>query len=139
MWIKGCLRSTNFSILINGKPRGKIFAKRGIIPRDPLSPFLFTIMGDSLSRLIHFYREQRILRSSLIGHNEVEITHLQYADDIVIFCPNIKDNLERWWMFLNIILMGVGLSLNLDKTALLSSCTMPPPWVVRLRLFPLII
>lgn len=29
-WIKGCISSPNFSIIINGKPRGKIFASRGL-------------------------------------------------------------------------------------------------------------
>lgn len=43
-WIRGCLQSTNFSIMINGKPRGKIKASRGIRQGD----LLFTIVGDAL-------------------------------------------------------------------------------------------
>lgn len=84
MWIKGCISSINFSVLVNGKPRGKILA-RGIRQVDPVSPFLFTIIGDSLSRSIHYCCEKRFLRSPLIGHNEVPVTHLQYADDTIIF------------------------------------------------------
>lgn len=53
-WIKSCLSSANFSIIINGKSRGKIVAKRGLRQRDPFSPFLFTIIGDSFSRMVHF-------------------------------------------------------------------------------------
>lgn len=40
-WMRGCLTTANFSTLINGKPRGKILAKRGVVQGDPLSPFLF--------------------------------------------------------------------------------------------------
>lgn len=46
---RGCMTNTNFSILLNGRPRAKILAKRGIHPGDPISPFLFTIVGDALS------------------------------------------------------------------------------------------
>lgn len=61
-WICGCVSSTNFSVLINGKPRCKIIAKRGLRQGDPLSTFLFTITGYSLSHLIHLCNERDVLR-----------------------------------------------------------------------------
>ena len=50
----GMLVDDNFSIIVNGRLRGKIFAKRGIRSGDPLTPFLFTIGRDALSCLIHY-------------------------------------------------------------------------------------
>lgn len=38
-WIRGCLTSANYSIILNGRPRGKIIPSRGIRQGDPLSPF----------------------------------------------------------------------------------------------------
>lgn len=61
-WIGGCLRNANFSVMINGRLRGKNFAKRGLRQGDPISHFLFTIIGDALSRIIHFPCEKRVLR-----------------------------------------------------------------------------
>ena len=61
-WIWGCISTTNFSIIANGGPRGKIFAKRGICQGDPLAHFLFTIMGDALRCLIHYCNEKRIIK-----------------------------------------------------------------------------
>ncbi|KAL6129597.1 hypothetical protein ACLB2K_072947 [Fragaria x ananassa] len=60
-WIGGCLRLANFSILINGRPRGKFGASRGLRQGDPLSPFLFTLMVDVLNRLMESAREFNLI------------------------------------------------------------------------------
>lgn len=46
------MSSAHFSILINGSPKGFFKAERGIRQGDPLSPFLFVIVGEALSRMI---------------------------------------------------------------------------------------
>ncbi|MDV3193947.1 MAG: reverse transcriptase domain-containing protein [Sweet potato little leaf phytoplasma] len=118
-WIKGCLQNTNFSIMINRKPRGKIVASRGFGQGDPLSSFLFTILGDALSRTIHFCMERRILKGFQIWRNMEEIALLQYADDTIIFCPDEGDLLQNWWDVLHMFMEGSGLSLNKRKTSLI--------------------
>ncbi|CAL2260435.1 unnamed protein product [Prunus armeniaca] len=45
-WIRGCLETANFSVMINGRPRGKFRASRGLRQGDPLSHFLFTLVTD---------------------------------------------------------------------------------------------
>ncbi|CAL8157492.1 unnamed protein product [Prunus armeniaca] len=45
-WIRGCLETANFSVMINGRPRGKFRASRGLRQGDPLSHFLFTLVID---------------------------------------------------------------------------------------------
>lgn len=47
------------------------------------------------------------------------ISHLQYADDTIIFCPGDYDCLRNWWDILNIFMLGPGLSINLSKTSLI--------------------
>ncbi|XP_022158566.1 uncharacterized protein LOC111025019 [Momordica charantia] len=119
MWIKGCVSSANFSVFINGRPRGKIFATRGLRQGDPLSPFLFTLIGDSFSRLVNFCCERRIIQGFAVGRERIVVSHLRYADDTIIFCPAYKGNLDRWWALISLFIKGSGLRINLAKTSLI--------------------
>ena len=75
-WIKGCLSSTNFSIMINGRPRGIFNASRGLRQGDPLSPFLFVIVADVLNRLVERAKERDLIEGFCIGRDKVSLSDL---------------------------------------------------------------
>lgn len=74
-WIQECMSSVYFSILINGTPRGFFKAQRGLRQGDPLSPFLFVMVGEALSRMIMAAAEG-LLRGFKIAENVPIISHL---------------------------------------------------------------
>lgn len=47
-----CVSSAQFSVLLNGSPFGYFKSEKGIRHGDPMSPALFTIISDVLSRLL---------------------------------------------------------------------------------------
>ncbi|XP_047949120.1 uncharacterized protein LOC125194951 [Salvia hispanica] len=69
--IERCIGTCWFSILINGAPAGFFQSTRGLRQGDPISPALFVIAAEYLSKLL-----DRLI---------LEISHLAYADDILIF------------------------------------------------------
>ena len=61
-WMRGCLSSVCFAVLVNGNAKGWVKASRGLRQGDPLSPFLFTIVADVLSRMLLRAEEKNALR-----------------------------------------------------------------------------
>ena len=51
-WIKGCLQPTLVSILVNGSPTTKFNTQKGLRQDNPLAPFLFLMVVESLIGLI---------------------------------------------------------------------------------------
>ena len=87
-WIKFCISTVRFSILVNGEPVSSFSSGRGIRQGDPLSPFLFILVIEGFDSLIRIATQNRWIRGFQTSENNgdiQEIFHLLYADDTVIF------------------------------------------------------
>ncbi|XP_071705038.1 uncharacterized protein [Rutidosis leptorrhynchoides] len=84
-WTKACITSAMVSVLVNGSPTKEFSFLRGIRQGDPLSPYLFIIMAEGLNTFIKRALEGNLFKGVEIGKDRVSISHLQYADDTIIF------------------------------------------------------
>ncbi|XP_047260794.1 uncharacterized protein LOC124894084, partial [Capsicum annuum] len=100
-WANYCINTVKFSVLINRTPSGFFPSQRGLRQGDPPSPFLFILAMEGLSNMIQTAKERAWIRGFQVGTRAInlEITHLQYADDTLVFCEAEKDQM----LFLRVI------------------------------------
>lgn len=82
--ILACIKSTSFSVLVEGYSTKIFKASQGIRQGDPLSPLLFIIVLEILSRRLQACVEEGELELYNSTRTMVE-SHLAYANDIILF------------------------------------------------------
>ena len=95
-WIWWCISTASFSILVNGVPGGYFPNSRGLRQRDPLSPYLFMLGMEVLSALLRRVVDGGFISSCRLrvrGGMEMNVSHLLFADDTIIFCEVRQDHL----------------------------------------------
>jgi hypothetical protein len=120
-WIQKCISSTSFSILINGSPFGPFTPSRGLRQGDPLSPFLFILGTKALSRILHQQESLGILKGIKIARNCPPITHLLFADDLIIFAKATSTKATSIKSGLDLFCSWSGQKVNIGKSSLLFS------------------
>jgi hypothetical protein len=78
-WIKACINNPWISPLLNGCPTNFFKASRGLWQGCPLSPSLYILLADSLSRKLEAERRTGKLPGLLITRGVKEINHSQFV------------------------------------------------------------
>ncbi|GJV22275.1 RNA-directed DNA polymerase, eukaryota, reverse transcriptase zinc-binding domain protein, partial [Tanacetum coccineum] len=117
-WILSCLQSSRGSILVNGSPTSEFQFFKGLKQGDPLSPFLFILVMESLH--ISFQRVVDAgLFSGIMLDTSLSVSHLFYADDVIFMGQWNQTNIDTIIRVLNVFHSVSGLRINMKKSKLM--------------------
>ena len=114
--------------MVNGSPCGFFQSSRGIRQGDPLSPMLFVIIMEALSRMIENAIGAGMLSGFAISRNVQDpllISHLLFADDTLIFCEANHEHIDYLCSILVWFEATSGLRVNLGKSELIQVGEVP--------------
>jgi hypothetical protein len=84
-WIKQLVIGGSIGIMVNGKDSPYFKPGKGLRQGDPISPLLFNLVGDVLTRMLDKAARSGLVKGMLHDFREGGILSLQYADDTILF------------------------------------------------------
>ncbi|GJR00701.1 RNA-directed DNA polymerase, eukaryota [Tanacetum coccineum] len=117
-WIQSFLTSSKGSILVNGCPTNEFQFYKGLKQGDPLSPFLFILVMESLH--LSF---QRIVNAGMfkgiVLDQSLCLSHMFYADDAIFLGEWSDGNISTLIHVLKCFFHASGLKINLNKSKIM--------------------
>ncbi|KAG7547383.1 F-box domain [Arabidopsis suecica] len=119
-WISQCISTPQFSVSVNGVTSGYFQSSRGLRQGDPISPYLFVLAMEVFSKLM-----SSSFAAGFINHHpqtkELDITHLMFADDVMVFFDGSSSSLTGISDALDIFASWSGLKMNCEKTQIFTA------------------
>jgi len=120
--MKFCVSTAPFSVLVNGSLDRFVSSSRGLRQGNSLPPpLLFLLVMEVLSRLLKKKEEGDFIHGFHVGLNNsewVNISHLLFADDTILFCDVFREHL----LYIRLVLICfealIGFKVNVGKSEL---------------------
>ncbi|XP_058770133.1 uncharacterized protein LOC131643821 [Vicia villosa] len=126
-WIMMCVTSVHYTVLVNSDSVGPIEPGRGLRQGDPLSPYLFILITEGLSKLIKHATASGNIHGIQICRGAPPVSHLLFADDCFLFCRANLSEVEEIMKVINIYGMASGQEINLSKSEVFFSNNLSRP------------
>ncbi|GJZ10167.1 RNA-directed DNA polymerase, eukaryota [Tanacetum coccineum] len=117
-WIRGTFSSAKASVLVNGSPTIEFPFHCGLKQGDPLSPYLFILIMESLNMSLSRAIDEGVFKGIQL-HRSISISHLFYADDAMFIGEWSDTNLKGIINILQCFFFASGLKINIDKSKVL--------------------
>ncbi|GKC07738.1 RNA-directed DNA polymerase, eukaryota, partial [Tanacetum coccineum] len=117
-WIRGTFCFAKASVLVNGSPSDEFQFFCGLKQGDPLSPYLFILVMESLHLVVTNAVSNGMFKGIPL-HNSLSISHLFYADDALFIGEWSDLNVKGIINILKCFFLASGLQINIHKSQLL--------------------
>ncbi|XP_021865115.2 uncharacterized protein [Spinacia oleracea] len=114
-WVMQCLYSVSYSILINGCPTKPIPAKKGLRKGDLISPYLFALGMEYLSRCLASLADNPEF-SYHPRCKKLDLSHMMFADDSMMFSRADESVVKALFAAFTKFSLASGLEANLHKS-----------------------
>lgn len=113
-----CVTTTSTKILWHGEKLEPFKPSRGLRQGDPISPYLFVLGMDKLTHLILDSVSERKWRGMRAGRRGPFITHMMFADDLVLFAEVDQANINTVLSCLQVFGEMSGQTVSHDKSVI---------------------
>ncbi|XP_074304746.1 uncharacterized protein LOC141639537 [Silene latifolia] len=110
-----CISTPTYTLNLNGAQFGYFPGRRGLRQGDPISPLIFCICMEYLSRIMEFATRKWYFRYHPICKS-LKLTHLLFADDLLMFS---KGDVQSIMLILGVLATfsgSSGLKVNASKS-----------------------
>ena len=137
-WIKNIMHyveTVRMSVVWNGKPLKWFRPSRGIRQGDPISPYLFVLYMERLGHIISQAIEEGKWKPITLSHHGPPISHLFFANDLLLFAKASQSQMETIMGYLNILYESSGQKINPLKSKVAFSAGVDVEVVLRIFAF----
>ncbi|XP_050233384.1 uncharacterized protein LOC126681873 [Mercurialis annua] len=116
--VMACVTTVSYTFLVNGRELGPLIPSRGLRQGDPLSPYLFIMCAEGLSAIFSKYVSQQLIHGCRIARTAPILSHLFFADDILIFFRATTAECLKVNECLHLYQLASGQTVNLSKSSI---------------------
>ncbi|XP_062099754.1 uncharacterized protein LOC133805589 [Humulus lupulus] len=113
--VMSCVRSTTYSLSMNGRVQGSFKGEKGLRQGDPLSPLLFVLIMEYLTRRLQLAANHSLFRYHPMCKG-LNLINLCFADDLILFSKGTRQSLLVLKEVLDEFSNTTGLTISKDKS-----------------------
>uniref|UniRef100_A0A0A9E3E3 Reverse transcriptase domain-containing protein n=1 Tax=Arundo donax TaxID=35708 RepID=A0A0A9E3E3_ARUDO len=119
--IMKCVRTVRYRIKVNGELTDEIMPQQSLRQGDPLSPYLFLMVAEGFSSLLHHAEASNMIQGIQICQGAPSVSHLLFADNSLILMKASEANAEQLQSILDLYESSSGQKINKEKSAVMFS------------------